>query len=106
MNYEGGENEQIAVDPESGRVMKSQQSDNFLMKKSTLQNSRNELQRRMRNEAKLRVEIESRVQQSLKYKTLHFGLKMNHERNVAAVHPLMFLLRRIIYAVVIVFMAE
>ena len=76
------------------------------MKKSNVHDSRNELQRKMREEAQLRVKIESRVQLPPKYKTLYFGLKINHERYVAVIHPLMFLLRRIIYAVVIVYMAE
>lgn len=39
-----------------------------------------------------------------RYKTLYYGLKRNHQRNVAVIHPLMFLLRRIIFALVIVFM--
>ena len=39
-----------------------------------------------------------------RFKTLYYGLKVNHERNVAVIHPLMFMLRRIIYALVIVYM--
>ena len=46
------------------------------------------------------------MQISKRYRTLHYGLKRNHERNVAIVHPLMFILRRVIYALVIVFMEE
>lgn len=76
------------------------------MRKSNLQNVRNELQRRLQQEAHLRVEVENRVKLSQKYATLHFGLKLNHERNVAVVHPLMFLLRRIIYAITIIFLAQ
>ena len=37
---------------------------------------------------------------------MYYGLKKNHERNVAVMHPLMFLLRRVIYALVIVFMDD
>jgi cobalamin biosynthesis protein CobD/CbiB len=40
------------------------------------------------------------------YKTLFYGLKKNHHHNVAIVHPLSFLLRRIIYATVITFTTE
>ena len=40
------------------------------------------------------------------YKTLFYGLKKNHPHNVAIVHPLLFLLRRIIYAIVIVLTTE
>ena len=36
--------------------------------------------------------------------TLYSGLKLNHPKHVAVVHPLMFLMRRIIFALVIVFM--
>ena len=46
------------------------------------------------------------MQISQRYRTLHYGLKRNHERNVAVVHPLMFILRRVVYALVIVFMEE
>ena len=38
------------------------------------------------------------------YKTLFEGLKLNHPRNVAVVHPLLFLVRRAIFACMIVFM--
>ena len=40
------------------------------------------------------------------YRTLFYGLKCNHEHNVAVVHPLAFVLRRILYALVIVFMVK
>lgn len=39
-----------------------------------------------------------------RFKTLYYGLKRNHPRNVAVVHPLMFMLRRIIFALLIVHM--
>ena len=58
----------------------------------------------MRSESSLRLQFEDRVQPCENLKTLYYGLKMNHERNVAVMHPLMFVLRRIIYALVIVFM--
>ena len=39
------------------------------------------------------------------YRTLFYGLKKNHPHNVAVAHPLSFLLRRVLYSLVIVFMA-
>ena len=52
------------------------------------------------------MKVAERMTTPQHYRTLFFGLKRNHERNVAVVHPLMFLLRRIIYALIIVFMDE
>lgn len=40
------------------------------------------------------------------YKTLFNGLKLSHPDFIAATHPLYFLLRRVLYAIAIVFMAE
>ena len=57
-------------------------------------------------EALRRVELQEQVQSKNAYKTLFSGLKKNHPHNVAIVHPLSFLLRRIIYAVVIVCSTE
>ena len=57
-------------------------------------------------EAKFRIAVEQSVPVSQSYRTLFYGLKLNHERNVAVVHPLMFLLRRLVYAVVIVTLSE
>ena len=59
-----------------------------------------------KREAHIRVKFAERMKTPQQYRTLFFGLKHNHERNVAIIHPLMFLLRRIIYALVIVFMDE
>ena len=55
-----------------------------------------------RKEAKLRVKVAERIEVSERYRTLFFGLKLNHERNAALVHPLMFLIRRMTYAMIIV----
>ena len=59
-----------------------------------------------KREAHIRVKFADRMKTPQEYRTLFYGLRRNHERNVAIVHPLMFLLRRIIYALVIVFMDE
>ena len=42
------------------------------------------------------------VTKPARYKTIYLGLKLNHAHNVAIVHPLMFAIRRIIYALSIV----
>ena len=52
------------------------------------------------------IKLADSVKQPPRYKTLYYGLKMNHPRNVAAVHPLMFLLRRVVFAIAIVFMDQ
>lgn len=40
------------------------------------------------------------------YKTLFLGLKLNHPHNVAIIHPILFILRRIFYSACIVFLAD
>ena len=50
--------------------------------------------------------LASKVECSPSYKTLFFGLKKNHERNVAVVYPIIFLARRILYAVLILFVTR
>ena len=41
-----------------------------------------------------------------RYKTLFLGLKLNHPKNATVIHPICFLLRRIILALTIVFMRD
>lgn len=41
-----------------------------------------------------------------RYRTLFYGLKRNHEHNVAVVFPVAFLLRRILYVTVILFLLK
>lgn len=57
-------------------------------------------------EAKIRVQLSQSVELSQAYRTLFYGLKKNHEHNVALVHPLAFLLRRVLFALVIIFMVD
>ena len=61
-----------------------------------------------RHEAELNVAFERELYKTRhpRLKTLYTGLKMNHPRHVALVHPLAFLLRRILFAVIIVFMVN
>ena len=46
------------------------------------------------------------IEKPYRYKTLYYGLKLNHPRNVAIIHPLMFTIRRIVYALSIVLLAK
>ena len=39
-----------------------------------------------------------------RYKTLYYGLKRNHPHMAAITHPLIFLVRRVIYAAIVLFM--
>ena len=41
-----------------------------------------------------------------RYKTLFYGLKKNHPRNVAVVYPTLFVMRRVIYVIVILFLTQ
>ena len=61
---------------------------------------------KLKEEAKLRVKLEDLVKIKKSYKTLYEGLKLNTPHNSAITHPLLFLLQRVIYAVVIVCMAR
>ena len=56
------------------------------------------------NEAACRVQLATKSNDPRGYRTLFYGLKKNHPHNVAIVHPLLFLIRRIIYSIVIVYM--
>ena len=50
--------------------------------------------------------MESAVQLPLRHKTLYAGLKLNHERNVAVVHPLIFIIRRAFLSLIVIFMDD
>lgn len=54
-------------------------------------------------EARIRLELESLVQVNPRYKTLFYGLKRNHPHSAAVVHPLLFMLRRLVYAAIAIF---
>jgi len=54
----------------------------------------------------LRLRIEDTVLINGRYKTLFQGLKLNQPHNSAVTYPFAFLLRRLVYAVAIVFMAQ
>ena len=60
----------------------------------------------IQKEAKIRNRLAESVSVNGAYRTLFYGLKWNHEHKVAIVHPLAFLLRRVLYAVVIIFLVD
>ena len=57
-------------------------------------------------EARKRLILADSVAISPHFQTLFNGLKLNHPENVAMVHPLFFMLRRVLYAAVIVGLAR
>ena len=64
------------------------------------------LQALMTVEARIRIKLESLVRPSKRYRTLFYGLKRNHPHSAALVHPLVFLLRRIVYSSIVLFMIQ
>ena len=59
---------------------------------------------KLTQEAKLRVKQEYETKISERYRTLFFGLRLNHPHNATVVHPSIFILRRITYAATVLFM--
>lgn len=57
-------------------------------------------------QAKRRVALESEVECNPRYKTLFYGLKKNQPHNMAIVHPLSYLLRRVLFVMVTLFVFE
>ena len=54
----------------------------------------------------MRLVLEDTILVNPRYQTIFSGLKKNHSHNVALVHPMSFLLRRLVYAALIIFMFE
>ena len=52
------------------------------------------------------MKLSSEVECNPRYKTLFYGLKKNHPQNVAVLYPTLFLMRRVIYVVVILFLTQ
>ena len=57
-------------------------------------------------EAQIRIKLESLAKPSERYRTLFYGLKRNHPHSAAVVHPLIFLIRRILYSAIVLFMIQ
>ena len=91
-------------DPESGNILLNPQKSTSSAAKheKALQDKADKIY----SEAYLRVKVADRVKANQSYRTLFYGLKPNQERSSAIVHPFMFLLRRVIYALVIVCLVE
>lgn len=68
------------------------------------QNFSKEFIEALTQEAYMRVALESEVAVNPRFKTLFYGLKKNHPRHVAVVYPIMFLLRRVLFSVIILFL--
>lgn len=64
------------------------------------------LAKRMQSEAKLRLQLEDLVKVNGRYATLFNGLKVNTAHNSAVVEVLFFLVRRLVFAAVIVHMGQ
>ena len=60
----------------------------------------------MKKEAKLRLQIEDSINVNGRVKTLFQGLKLNQPHNSSVTYLFAFMLRRLIYAVAIVFMTR
>jgi len=57
-------------------------------------------------EAQKRIKLESLIEKRPQYYTLFKGLKVGHSENVAIVHPLVFLLRRLFMAFAVILMGQ
>ena len=60
----------------------------------------------IREQAQIRAQLEASAQVSNYYSTLYYGMIKNHPHGAATVYPLLFVLRRIAYALVIVLMVD
>lgn len=60
----------------------------------------------IQKEVQLMLKLEDLVQTSPRYETIFSGLKLNTAHNSAVMEPLSFMIRRIIYAALIVFMPK
>ena len=107
--FEGGQRETMlhSHDPESRNILLTPQQSTkshatYNKNGKVLKDKADKLQ----SEAHLRVKVADRVKANQSYQTLFYGLKPNQERSSAIIHPLMFLLRRVVYALVIVFLVE
>jgi len=61
---------------------------------------------KMQREARIKLRLEDSVAVNKRYATVFAGLKLNTEHNSALVELLLFLLRRTIFAAVVVFLPE
>lgn len=56
--------------------------------------------------AKLLSKLEDKVTVSRHYRTLFNGLKQNHPRKVAIVHPILYLVRRLIFVATAIYFVQ
>lgn len=48
--------------------------------------------------------LQSTIKICVRFKTLFYGLRLNHPHSAHIVHPLVFLVRRVIYSAIVIFM--
>ena len=70
----------------------------------TKRNSLREPDAAIRVEAEKRVALEAQVHVNSAYETFYLGLRRNQEHGMAVVHPVTFIIRRLLYAVIIIHM--
>ena len=54
--------------------------------------------------AKIRVELEGAVEINPAYRTFYYGLRRNHVHHASTIYPILFIARRLLYSLIIVFM--
>ena len=64
-----------------------------------------ELMKKMRSEAKLRIALEDQVKVNPRIATVFAGLKLNTEHSSAVVYPLLYMVSRVVYALSIVYLS-
>ena len=96
-----------AEDPsvESARMRKGSELPEVMELEESLEESV-ALEKLIQEEAQLRVSVDRRVKLDPRFKTLFLGLRVNHERNAAALYPVLFLVRRFFFALVIMTMGS
>lgn len=60
----------------------------------------------LKRDAYLRVLLSGQVRCNPRYQTLFYGLKKNDPRQISVFYPFIYLMRRVVYVVLILFMAE
>ena len=60
----------------------------------------------LKRDARLRVLLQSQVKCNPRYQTLFYGLKKNHPRQISVLYPVIYLMRRVVYIILILFMTE
>ena len=112
-NFEGGETEVEPVTPylttDQNRLNTEQDMNTERRMITAPGNSEEKVvivsfNQKIRQEAQLRLRLEDLVNINQRFSTLFLGLKLNTMHNSAVLQPLMFLIRRIVFAAAIIFL--